>query len=175
MDNKNIHISTFAGILAKNVTRGSVLYNGIPMACMSPQRRGIVIEQIARASETVPTADPEKTTRSRTPYDWLRKGGARVECKSAQLTYNVQQGWLVHFKNIKQDKHDVLILCLYLPRGILIFECFGDVPLYGQGTVQKAKGECLQLRAGRVESEDAIAAIIAKLLVFSKQVMSILF
>tara|TARA_B100000787_G_C16180125_1_gene291318 strand:+ start:128 stop:649 length:522 start_codon:yes stop_codon:yes gene_type:complete len=173
MDNKNSHISNFAGILAQNVTRGSELYDGIPMACMSPQRRGIVIEQIARSSEAVPTADPEKTSRSRSPYDWLREEGARVECKSAQLTWN--RGWLVHFKNIKRDKYDVLILCLYLPRGILIFECFGDVPLYGQGTVQKAKGECLQLRAGKVESEDAIASIIAKLLVFSKQTMSISF
>jgi hypothetical protein len=168
--------SHFAGIIAKNITRASVLYQGVPMAAMSPQRRGIVIEQIARACETGPTADPEKTTRSHASYDWQRSGGVRVECKSAQLTWHEQQGWLVHFKNIKRDKHDILMLCLYLPKSILIFECVGDsLSLYGQGAVQKAKGKCLQLRAGKVEPDDAIAAILAKLLTFSKHLMTISF
>ena len=171
-----IHISRFTGIITKNITRASVLYQGVPMACISPQRRGIIIEQIARACETGPTADPEKTTSSHASYDWLRSGGVRVECKSAQLTWHEQQGWLVHFKNIKRDKHDVLVLCLYLPRGILIFECVGEKPtLYGQGAVQKAQGKCLQLRAGKVEPDDAIAAILAKLLNFSKQTATISF
>ena len=171
----NFHFSKFADIIAKNITRASVLYKGVPMADMSPQRRGIVIEQIARAAELGPTAEPKKTTRSRAQYDWLRAGGVRVECKSAQLTWHEQQGWLVHFKNIKRDKFDVLVLCVYLPKGIIIFECFGDLALYGQGAVQKAKGECLILRAGRVSSEDAIAVISRQLLTIARKKVSIAF
>ena len=170
-----INFSKFAGIIAKNITRASVLYKGVPMADMSPQRRGIVIEQIARAAEPGPTAEPEKTTRSHASYDWLREGGIKVECKSAQLTWHEQQGWLVHFKNIKRDKFDVLVLCLYLPKEIIIFECFGELPLYGQGVVQKAKGECLILRAGKVASEDAIAVISRQLLTIASKKVSIVF
>lgn len=166
------HITKFKDIIDKNVTKGSILYTGVPMACMSPQRRGIVIEQIARATETVTTTTPKKTTRSRSSYDWMR-GGVRVECKSAQLSWN--KGWLVHFKNIKQHHHDVLVLCLYLPTGIIVFECFGKPPLYGQGGVQEAKGKCLLLRAGKIDSKDAIKSITEKLLKFSKQTASIVF
>lgn len=168
----NFHIQKFQRIIDNNVTKGSVLYRGVPMAEMSPQRRGIVIEQIARATETVPTTNPKKTTRSRSSYDWMR-GGARVECKSAQLSWN--RGWLVHFKNIKQNQHDKLVLCLYLPKGIIVFECFDKPPLYGQGGVQEEKGKCLLLRAGKMTSEDAIKSITEKLLKFAKRTASITF
>ena len=119
-----------------------------------------------------PPPHPKKTTRSRSSYDWMR-GGVRVECKSAQLSWN--KGWLVHFKNIKQHQHDVLVLCLYLPTGIIVFECFANPPLYGQGGVQEAKGKCLLLRAGKMDSKDAIKSITEKLLKFSKQTASIVF
>lgn len=170
-----VPLSNFKNIVADNATKGSVLYEGVPLSGMSPQQRGIVIEQIARAVETVDTADPTKTGRSRASYDWVRigKDRTRVECKSAQLSWN--NGWLVHFKNIKQHNHDVLILCLFLPHGIMIFECFADPPLYGQGYIESRKGNCLLLRAGKMESEDAITRITNKLLDFSKHTLTIVF
>jgi len=172
-----IKLSTFTDLIANYTTKGSILYQGVPMSCMSPQQRGIVIEQIARAVETVTTANPEKTSRSRTKYDWLRIGTGtertRVECKSAQLTWN--RGWLVHFKNIKEHNYDVLILCLFLPHGIIIFECCDSPPLYGQGYVQNRKGKCLLLRAGKVDSGDAITSITNKLLKFSRQTLTVVF
>jgi len=159
-----VNLSKFSALIAQHVTKGATIYKDAPFSNMYPQRRGLLLEDIGRRLDTHVTAKPLKTAgRSRASYDWLRPNEMqRVECKSAQLSWN-KSGWVLHFKNIKVLEFDVLVLCFYTPVSLLYFECtVSDLTLYSQGTLM-AGGQCLVLRGGRCPWKIAAASICATL------------
>jgi hypothetical protein len=159
------HLSTFSEIVAQHVTKASVIYTNTPFANMYPQRRGLLFEDIGRKLDPHVTVKPHKMPgRSRASYDWLRPNEMqRVECKSAQLSWN-KSGWVLHFKNIKVLEFDILMLCFYTPNSLLYFECeVSDLnSLYSQGALMSG-GQCMVLRGGKCDWEIAAASIRVKL------------
>ena len=158
-------LSEFSSVVARHITKASLVYEHTPFSDMYPQRRGLLLEDIGREMDANETIAPiKKHKRSRASYDWLRKrDNIRVECKSAQLSWN-KSGWVVHFKNIKVCEFDVLVLCLYTPTSLEYFECnVSDLTtLYSQGRLMPS-GQCLVLRAGKCHWTAAAAAICRQL------------
>ena len=168
-------IGSFADLIAHHKTKASLEYAGAPFSTISPQRRGLLLEDIGKAIDQYATAPPNKEARrSRASYDWFRtESKQRVECKSAQLSWN-KSGWVAHFKNIKVLEFDVLVLCLYTPVSLEYYECATSAltMLYSQGGLMPS-GECLVLRAGKCRFDEATVTICNKLAKFAKSTASI--
>lgn len=109
-------------------------YAGCPLAQITPQLRGRVLETVARRAFEIcfPNAlirDPvpgDRCNGSRrglhsSEYDWLCDG-RRVQCKSGQMCWNKSRpGWTVRFSSIKLSSFDELVLVLYSPFGLHLF------------------------------------------------------
>jgi hypothetical protein len=106
-------------------------YKNIPLATSS--KRGILIEQIVKEKENGTDPDIDycvngaKRGRNSTSYDF-KKDTRRVEVKSAQFSYDFQNRmWHLHFKNIKFECHDELLLCAYCPYGVFVYAYDGSL------------------------------------------------
>merc|ERR1712167_537933 len=67
------------------------------------------------------------------PYDYL-SNGRRIEVKSAQLSWNVSSNrWGFKFFKVVSNNHDELLLVLYTPRGIYVYEYNGNIGLTCNG------------------------------------------
>ena len=157
-----MNLSNFKDIVQQHITKASVVYSKTPFSNMSPQRRGLLLEEIGKRIDNNPATKPVKK-RSRASYDWFRPlTKERVECKSAQLSWN-KAGWVVHFKNIKVKEFDKLVLCFYTPSTLEYYECHGKLSLYNQGPIQNSKGQCLVLHGGKTTPVRAVKCICTKL------------
>eukprot|EP00928_Gymnodinium_smaydae_P039324 TRINITY_DN26884_c0_g2_i1.p1 TRINITY_DN26884_c0_g2~~TRINITY_DN26884_c0_g2_i1.p1 ORF type:complete len:365 (-),score=15.53 TRINITY_DN26884_c0_g2_i1:302-1396(-) len=117
---------------------GSCPYLNAPFSDMSPSRRATIFEDVAKQIDrdrniyTIREATPgmDKTGnrlgRNRLPYDWLRTNGKverRVEAKSCSSTWdNVWKRWRVCFMSVQFSKFDDLVLVVYLPWGLELWE-----------------------------------------------------
>ncbi len=153
-------------------------YYRVPMATMSPQLRGKRVERIIFEVDQLlcPGADfslPQdeltvaggRRGESNMSVDWIRNGN-RIETKQAQLCFNiVHRLWQCCFNCIKLGLFDHLLLAIYSPNGIDIFNHNGSFGLSTHGVRTEAAGMQLQIRASQNELDPfkALATIKAKL------------
>lgn len=114
-------------------------YIGVPLSDMTPSRRGFLLEDIARQHDEVSvffhTRDAQEdsltisgnTRRGRnTVYDWRRLVGRRhrrVESKSSVFSWGrAQERWSLSFSGVRQGKFDDLVLVIYAPWGLELWE-----------------------------------------------------
>ena len=158
-------------------TYSSQFYFGVPMATMNPAMRGKRVEQIVFKVDQLlyPGADfalpPDDLTvagtrrgESRSSVDWIRNG-KRIETKHAQLSFEiVQRRWCCCFRNIKAGLFDHLLLAIYSPKGIDIFNHKGSFGLSTNGVRTETSGMKLQISASKNELDPlkAFATIKAK-------------
>lgn len=120
-----------------------VAYKNTPLYGISTSFRGKILEKLAKeicqvADPHCKQEDPETGVRPngenralhQAGYDWLCNG-ARIECKSSQLRWSsTRRAWFVTFSGIKfagfdgrpNVCFDKLLLVLYTPRGIYVYE-----------------------------------------------------
>ena len=153
----------------------SQFYCGVPMATMSPQMRGKRVEQIVFEVDQVlyPGADfarpPDESTvagsrrgESRLSVDWIRNG-KRIENKQSQLTFDTgRKIWQCCFHNIKSGLFDHLLLAIYSPEGIDIFNHNAPFGLSTTGIRTEAGGMKLEISASRNEWDPLKALRIIK-------------
>lgn len=131
-------LSKYGDLLSTTTTHDA--YVDTPLNLLSCSDRGLVLEDLVRrvvSSRTgVDTHDAEATSlcvngtrRSRqcADYDFLFSG-RRIEVKSAQVRFlEIRQQWCAHWSKINPGCHDTLILVLYTPFGIGIYEHDGQL------------------------------------------------
>lgn len=156
----------------------SRFYSGVPMATMSPQMRGKRVEQIVyevdqllcpAAAFSLPqdelTVSGARRGEHYMSVDWIRNG-KRIETKSTQLSFDgAQRHWHCRFQNIKLGLFDHLLLAIYSPKGIDIFNHNGSFGLSTAGVLTETRGMKLAISAARNEFDPfkALATIKAKL------------
>lgn len=110
-------------------------YRRIPFGDWSPAQRGATFEKLARHYDDqiteFSTDDPEPAwdingNRCVKSYDWKRKTGdtwCRVEAKSAQMIWDRSSlRWLLRFVGVKFSAFDVLVMVVYAPWGLELWE-----------------------------------------------------
>jgi hypothetical protein len=107
-------------------------------------------------------------------YDWARRDGTTVECKSAQLSWVCSQKgyWKVQFFAIKfafvgarlNDAFDELLLAIYTPRGIYVYRHDGELGKATNGASSAATGHVAAIcgPSGEADWGVALDAILAK-------------
>ena len=156
----------------------SQFYYGVPMGTMNPQMRGKRVEQIVfevdqllcpGAHFSLPqdelTVAGTRRGESRLSFDWIRNG-KRIETKQSQLTFNTgHKIWHCCFHNIKSGLFDHLLLAIYSPEGIDIFNHNGSFGLSTSGIRTEASGMKVEISASRNEWDPlkALGIIKAKL------------
>ena len=113
--------------LVRQVSPGKAAVAGLPMSCMSCQKRGKRIEGIALAIDHGLHPHCEfrlvkgSNGNSNAPVDWVR-GEDRVEVKSCALTFDRSNNlWHCTFACIKPDLFDELWLASYTSLGIYYY------------------------------------------------------
>ena len=153
----------------------SQFYYGVPMATMSPSLRGKRVEQIVFEVDQLlsPGVDfalpPDDLTvagtrrgESRSSVDWIRNG-KRIETKQAQLCFDIfHRFWACCFANIKLGLFDHLLLAIYSPKGIDIFNHKGSFGLSTTGVRTEASGMKLRISASQHELDPLKALGIIK-------------
>lgn len=156
----------------------SQFYYGVPMAAMSPGMRGKRVEQIvfevdqllcSGADFSLPQDELMDSGARRgenvMSVDWIRNG-KRIEAKHTQLSFDIaQRCWCCRFQSIKFGLFDHLLLAIYSPRGIDIFNHSGSFGLSTNGVRTEARGMNLRISASRNELDPlkALGMINAKL------------
>lgn len=113
-------------------------YVGVPFSDMTPSRRGFIFENIVREyddhNDAFETRDASESLAangwircgSNTVYDWIRAYDGhdrRVELKSASFTYDKSnQRWGLAFYAVKTEEFDDLVLAVYAPWGLELWE-----------------------------------------------------
>jgi hypothetical protein len=155
--------------LFAETTRGHQLYEGLPLADVSPQKRGDILEGVVRRHDerTSPDAifaDPaeslsvngRKRGRNTRKYDYLRDA-VRVEVKASILCWNTHMiRWELKFLKVKREEHDELRLAVYLPDGIRIFVHRG-AHYTTQGVATESLGGQIQVSGPRHEEDWRVA------------------
>jgi len=132
---------------------------GVPFSDVTPSRRGFLFEDIAReydeSSSGCETRNAEEGLNVKgrrrcgrnTVYDWIRISGGRprrVELKSAQFTWDkALERWLLMFYGLKMGEFDDLVLAVYAPWGLDLWEYKGHVRT-GLCNVKHTKGARIQ-------------------------------
>ncbi|CAK0888326.1 unnamed protein product [Prorocentrum cordatum] len=117
---------------------GGSQYVGVPFFDMTPARRGFMLEDIARQcdefSDMFHTRDAKNGVTSfgkrrggrNAVYDWRRKMNAsdrRIEFKSSCFLWDERcQRWFSSSQNVKTQKFDDLVLGVYAPWGLELWE-----------------------------------------------------
>ena len=162
-------------LCAQCTSHSSQFYYGVPMGTMSPQMRGKRVEQIVFEVDQLlcPGAhfslpqDELKVTGTRRgesalSVDWIRNG-KRIETKQAQLTFNTCHAyWHCCFYSIKSGLFDHLLLAIYSPEGIDIFNHNGSSGLSTHGVRTEACGMKLSISASKNELDPLKALGIIK-------------
>lgn len=175
---KHVTTSNWGHELLANVPHSSMTertYAGVPLAMVSPQRRGVILQHLARQhedwSERFETLDALLNLavngailghHSRS-YDWRRCDSRiehRVEAKSGGFTWQRRLlCWRLRFSAIKLDKFDVLVLTIYAPWGVEFWEHAGvsgfGLSLNGSRTEVMGMELFLHGKKGETELEEA--------------------
>lgn len=164
--------SLLNGACLDMVTSGSSLeYADVPLAKLSPAKRGCVLEYVARRydAKLLPSSyrvcDPlcgrdtagRRLGRGKRPYDWLRlEGGSlmRVEAKSSSIRWDGAR-WLLQFSSIKLWHFDLLLLIVYAPWGLEVWEydLARKVGLHGHGKHTSSLGHRISICGPRGEKQ----------------------
>jgi len=113
-------------------------YVGVPLSDMSPCRRGFLLEDIARqhdelsgpfptkvAAESLSSTGKRRCGRN-AAYDWQRLVGRhhrRVESKSSTFSWGRSaERWGLTFNGVKTENFDDLVLAIYAPWGVELWE-----------------------------------------------------
>ena len=159
------------------MSRTHKVYAGVPLAGITREHRGTILEravkrvmeQMTGLSASLPTEgkciNGRKRGRNAMEHDF-NLDQRRVEVKSAQLVWNDDNRcWHASWQNIKQDKHDVLLLVLYSPFGLRIFEHDGTFGVSTNGQRQAASGGKVRVYSPRNQESivEAHKVIVDKL------------
>ncbi|CAE8591511.1 unnamed protein product [Polarella glacialis] len=177
--------SRFSHIL-ENLGSTSSIYDGDPLAKISGQRRGTLLQRLARnvCAELSPNSviqDPlpgicvngTRRSQHQAEFDWMCDG-QRVECKSARLCWSShEQAWQVQFTRIKMPCQgirefalfDDLILVLYSPFKLHIIRHDLSVGMSSRGLETSVSGHSVVIRGKKnVECwQEAVATILKKM------------
>jgi len=169
--------SAFAGELACRTVTAST-FVGVPLALHSPVSRAKVLTDFARRCDAYRHPDAalkdavagqdlngRRRGQHMASYDWLRDG-KRVACKSAQLAWKARDNlWALHFRGVKLDAYDELLLAAYTPTGVHLFRHDGRAGLSTNGKATEATGKNIVFLGPRHELDWCIslAAILDKL------------
>jgi hypothetical protein len=143
-------------------SKTSSVYEGVPLE--NCNLRGKILEDIVRkmledSGETV--VNPDQNTNHvgnklgphQTPYDFVANG-KRVEVKSAQLRYvSPRECWYVTWSSVKWDHFDRLVLVLYSPSGLHIFEHDRKLGVSMDGNRQYSHGGKVNINGPRKEED----------------------
>ena len=132
------------GFYVAMMTRTYEVYKGLPLSDMSPQERGAVIQNVVRrhleekyeTTATSPTGKAcqrRKRGRNQTTHEFFVLG-QRNEVKNAQLAWDKSNNyWCAKWQAVKSALHDKLLLVLYTPSGLYVFEHDGKFGVTTQG------------------------------------------
>lgn len=161
-------------------------YNGDQLSTVSGSVRGNILAGLARIiyserhpnsviGDAVPGRCINGTPRGvyRAEYDWCRNG-LRIECKSSMMTWQPgRTSWSFNFRCVKvplagvreQAEFDELLLVLYSPRSVYIYQHDGELGVSRKGSRTSYSGHQIQLYGPRgLESwRDSLVQIIGKL------------
>ena len=163
-------------------TRTEAAFQGVLLA--ASKARGGRLEQLGREVDAIrhpravfADAEPGKCadgswrSQSNAEYDWMRDG-LRVECKSAQLSWDKDnRRWRLRFYDVKLPHEgaaaafDELQLAAYTPRGVYIYQHDLKVGVSTCGKATKVTGHQIAIFGPRGKEcwEEALDAILAKL------------
>ena len=153
-------------------------FEGCPLIQITPQRRGIVLETVARRSfakihpgylveDPIPgeRCDGKMRALHCAEYDWLFDG-RRVQCKSAQMCWRASHSlWRIHFCGIHLRSFDDLVLVVYSPSGLHLFTHDGMSRLSNRGVFTAHAGLALSVDSakGLLDWREAEGVILKKL------------
>ena len=158
-------------------TRTYEVYKGLPLSDMSPQERGTVIQNVVRrhleekyeTTATSPTGERcvngRKRGRHQTTHEFYILG-ERNEVKNAQLAWDKSSNcWRAAWKNVKSALHDKLLLVLYTPSGLYLFEHDGKFGVTTQGKEQDSCGGKVQVYGPKWQEDIHVATqvVLSKL------------
>lgn len=163
-------------------------YEGVPLAHLNFSARGLRIEALVRAVDTLINSDSVITDalvgycvngslrgQHQAEYDWMRDK-QRIECKSSQLYWdrsNVR--WMCRFANVRgvhtctkvqhEPAFDELLLALYTPSGVYIYRHNPRHRLGLAGLATESKGFVITFVGPRSEYnwDAALANICTKI------------
>ena len=116
-------------------------------------------------AEITQSISGHKRGRNATEYDF-KMDGRRYEVKSAQLTWKKRdKRWCAMWHKVKKDSHDILLLVLYSPSGLSIYEHDGVFGVTTYGKAQESSGGCVCVcgKCNGVEIRDAERVIHDKM------------
>ncbi|CAE8599868.1 unnamed protein product [Polarella glacialis] len=160
-------------------------YQGLPLADLSSASRFSIRESLVRGldeklhpgsvfqdAERGRCVDGRIRCRGNLQYNWQRDG-TRVQLKSAQMKWNkTHRLWLVQFQNVKLQEDDAatsnfdeLLLALYTPRGILVYQHDLKHCLSAEGLKTDVSGSSIYVcgPTGQTDWSQALDAILQKL------------
>jgi len=160
-------------------------YRNVPLAGLSPPKRGFVVQLLVRQLDCIlhPQARIEDPVIGRcingsrrnphtAEYDWLRNG-KRIECKHAQLQWKKKRSkWTVNFQAIKIVKDgvihpsfDELLIVLYTPTGLHVYQHDLRFGVSSAGKATEARGCSIAVYAPAHERDwaNALDAILRKI------------
>ena len=149
-------------------------YKGVPLNHMTPELRGLRIEQIAFEVDQI--LHPNCSfSRASSKVDWVR-GGVKVESKHGQMRFNKGcKSWQCTFSNIQcassgvraRDMFDELWLAIYSPLGIHILKHpGGKVHFSRTGAKDIDKGREIHVFSGNkctVDVKEALDNMLRKM------------
>ena len=166
-------ISNYSDLITLSKTEEA--YSNVPLSTCS--NRGDIIEgttrkfmesytgQASYAPEITQSISGKKRGRNATEYDF-KMDGRRYEVKSAQLQWDkTNKRWNALWQAVKKDSHDILLLVLYSPSGLSIYEHDGVLGVTTHGKAQESSGGCVCVygKCNGVEIRDAERVIHDKM------------
>ena len=114
----------------------AIPYRNAPLRLLDTGPRGHLLEQFTKAflkhrmGYPVTTKNLPTRGRGKTTYDFkamINGCIARVEVKSTRVVLGLNPArWFVCWQRIDRDLHDLLVLCLYLPEGLVLYAIESD-------------------------------------------------
>ena len=162
----------------KKVSLTQTAFAGCPLSQISPQRRGCVLEWVARRiferrcpdamiQDPIPgeRCDGRRRGANTAEYDWLCDG-RKVQCKSGQMCWvESHKTWRAQFNGIKLSLFDELILVLYSPSGLHFFthDCKSGLSTCGVRTACDGLRLVVYGQRGLTDWREAEGALLNKL------------
>ena len=158
-------------------TRGHDAYVGLPLADWCGKARGDVLERVAKrvmeemvgeravAPPSGTCVNGAKKAKTQAPNDFVLVGRYK-EVKAALLCWDTHsQIWVATWQHIKHELHDDLLLVLYTPLGVFLYQHDGVFGVSTTGRAQEADGSNVKAYGPCKEPSIAKAteAILAKM------------
>lgn len=146
------------------------VYSSTPLASLTPSARGVRIQEIVRALDSMLHLDVDirdalggrRTdgiirSQHHATYDWDRNG-IRVECKSSQLCWSrLHLCWSVVFRGIKLGEFDELLLTVYSPRGLHVYKHKFTCRVVSVGKITASAGYQICMTGAKHERDWSVA------------------